>query len=343
MAWKRLTFILIPHSRENIRQMRVHRGLIYALSVFLIAAIGIMIFYITGFKSKSFVIDRTRELTNKNQVLMEHISIYDSTLVSMSAQIAHLESINASIVEESEISEMDLKLLGNIELDAFIDGANALPERILGIINRIEQESEAFEQNFLTLFEHCEDNSDFIKHVPSIRPCEGFISKEFGRAHDHLLQAEMYSGQSAFGLSYDRPSQPERTHTGVDIHNVEGTPVVATADGVIEEITFSGDLGRYITIDHQNGYTTRYAHLQNVTQMKNKIRLKKGESVTRGQQIGSIGRTGISIPAISAHLMYSIYHHGIPVNPTDYFFAADFAASLQAGSSGAQRNAPHPG
>ena len=59
MAWKRLTFVLIPHSHDGVRQIRVHRNIIYALVCFLVAAIGIMIFYIIGFKGKEFNLSRT--------------------------------------------------------------------------------------------------------------------------------------------------------------------------------------------------------------------------------------------------------------------------------------------
>ena len=307
MAWKRLTFVLIPHSKENIKQINVHRKTLYALVLFLITSIGIMIFYIIGFKGKSFYQNRTKNFEQKNQVLQKHLSFFDSSLASMSLNIAHLESINTRIMEESDIPDRDLKLTNFLEIDISKDGIMQPPQRVLAIIDRMDRESAVFEQNFATLFEYCMSNIDFVKHVPSIRPTDGVISREFGR-------------------SFDKYSQTEKTYPGVDIHNVEGTPVVATADGIVEQIDISEELGRYIVIDHQNGYKTRYAHLQT------KTIVNKGNNVIRGQQIGTIGTTGFTIQVITAHIMYSVYHHGIPVNPADYFFASDFSALPLEGS-----------
>ncbi|MCD6308915.1 MAG: M23 family metallopeptidase [Candidatus Latescibacteria bacterium] len=308
MAWKRLTFILIPHSQNTVKQFKVRRTVLYGMIFFLVAAIGVMIFYIVGFKGKSFYHKKTEEIVSKNQLLLKHIAVFDSSLASMKTQVAHLESINTAIIEESRISAMDLNRFG-IAGEGMTGAKDSfLPNRVLAVIDRLDRESEAFEQNFNGLFDECLKHSDYLSHVPSIRPSRGIITKEFGRSFDEL-------------------SQTEKTHPGVDINDIEGMPVVATADGIIHEINDSKELGRYIIIDHQNGYTTRYAHLQPLKQMQNKIRLKKGDKVVRGQQIGAIGRTGVSVQAIPAHLMYSVYHHGIPQNPQDYFFASDFIAA----------------
>ncbi len=311
MAWKRLTFVLIPHSQENIRQINIHRKVLYALALILLTSIGIMALYIIGFKGKSFYLNRTKDFILKNQVLKKHLAFFDSSLASMSSKTANLESMNTQIMEESDIPDLDLKLSNYLDIDVSNDGRKLLPQRVFTIIDRMDRESAAFEQNIATLFEYCMNNSDFVKHVPSIRPTDGVISRKFG-------------------LSFDKYSKTEKSYPGVDIHNVEGTLVVVTADGVVENIYTSEELGRYIIIDHQNSYKTRYAHLQTKTSVK------KGDKVIRGQQIGTIGTTGFSIRVVTAHIMYSVYHHGIPVNPTNYFFASDFATFPQEGSFSSQ-------
>ena len=310
MAWKRLTFLLIPHSQHNVKQIGIHRSVIYALTAFLFVAIGIMIFYIIGFNKKSFYQNRTHDLIKKNQVLIKNIALFDSSLISMNTQVDYLESLNTAIMEKSKISSIDLKLFDEIEKNVSSPGIKMLPQRVRSIINLLDKESEAFEYNFNILYDHCLKNLDFLKRVPSIRPAYGTITREFGR-------------------SFDAFTKTEKNYPGVDIDEVEGTPVFATADGVVERIDFSEELGNYIIVDHANGYKTRYAHLQTVPQMTEKIRLKKGNKVKRGQQIGAIGRTGIDIAAISSHLMYTVYHHGIHVNPADYFFASGLTSSTQ--------------
>ncbi|MFC1694316.1 M23 family metallopeptidase [Candidatus Latescibacterota bacterium] len=313
MGWKKLTFVLIPHSKDNVKQFGIHRKGVYAAAAFLIIAIGVMIFYILGFKGKLFYMNQTREIEKKNLILQKNLTYFNSTLAEMSIQITHLESLNKQIMSESGIWDKDLKISSDIKIAISKDGLKLPPGQVLYIIDRMNSESFAFEHNFDTLYRYCMNNQEFVIHVPSIRPAAGALTK-------------------GFGISNDIYSKTEKKYQGVDIHNVEGTPVVATADGIIEEElekSFSDELGRYILIDHQNGYKTRYTHLQSISQMKEKIRLKKGDNVVRGQQIGAMGRTGITIQVVSAHLMYSVYHHGMPVDPMDYFFANDFKDTPQ--------------
>jgi len=319
MAWKRLTFVLIPHSQERVKQISIHRNALYALAVFLVAAIGVMVFYIVGFEGKEFYRNRTRELVEKNTILNRQLAVFDSSLTTLNLRIAHLESLNTSIIKISGISEMDLQRLGGGDVYSWDYERPLAAEKVLALIDRLDRESEAFEYNFGVLYDTCMKNSGLIRCVPSIRPAVGTITREFGRSKDTLAGAG------------------RKSHPGVDITWDEGTPVVATADGVVEEKKYTKELGNYIIIDHGNGYKTRYAHLQSYSQMKNKIKLKKGDRVKRGQQIGAIGRTGISITATPSHLMYSVYHHGVPVNPVDYFFASDFAADA-GGDDAAARN-----
>ena len=323
VTWKRLNLILIPHSNEKVKQISVKRTTILAFALFLIVATGIMVFYIISFRGKTSYRDSTQKLAGENSVIAKHFASFDSSLTAMSNQVASLESVNVSIMKDSDISDMDLKLSDELEIYVSQDGVKLPPDRVLSIIDRMDTESKLFESNFSTLFKYCMNDSNYIKHVPSIRPADGYISKEFGRY-------------------FDRVSKMEKIHSGIDIHNIEGTPVVATADGVIKKIGFSEELGRYIVIDHENGYETQYAHIQTLKQMKKKIHLRQGTKVKRSQQIGTIGQTGISIQAISAHLMYSVYHHGLPMNPTEYFFASDPAALLQEKTLEAQKTTPYP-
>ncbi len=107
-------------------------------------------------------------------------------------------------------------------------------------------------------------------------------------------------------LGYIRP------HKGIDFGCDRGTPVYATGDATVEiasENGYNGGYGRMILLDHEFGYKTRYAHL-------NKVLVKPGERVVRGQVIAETGNTGIST---GPHLHYEVIHKGVPVNPINYF------------------------
>lgn len=101
-------------------------------------------------------------------------------------------------------------------------------------------------------------------------------------------------------------------HKGVDLPGNVGDPIYATGDATVESIDQRNSrrgYGRQILLDHEFGYKTRYAHL-------NKIYVKPGDKVVRGQLIGELGRTG---GVTGPHLHYEVIHQGQVVNPINYF------------------------
>jgi murein DD-endopeptidase MepM/ murein hydrolase activator NlpD len=116
---------------------------------------------------------------------------------------------------------------------------------------------------------------------------------------------------SGFGMRIHPVYKVKKMHTGIDFAASIGTPIYATADGVIDqlEISFSG-YGKMIEIDHGFGYRTRYAHMHGFA-------VRKGQKVRRGDLIGYVGDTGLST---APHLHYEVFVNGIHVNPVHYFF-----------------------
>ncbi|MFC1608169.1 peptidoglycan DD-metalloendopeptidase family protein [Candidatus Latescibacterota bacterium] len=308
MAWKKLTFILIPHSQSGIKQITLTRAYIFGALSFLVLAIGVMVFYILGFEGKEFYVSKTKEIFQRNQILQKNLAHYDSMLTTMSNEVDSIYKVNEDIPKQFDISQRDLKLSNGFTIVMDDVGVEMPLERVLFLIDHMDKRSAAFEYNYDDLFAYCDKIDDYLRHLPSIRPANGIITREFKHAFD-LVANEW------------------KLHPGVDINNVEGTQVIATADGTIEKYAKSNQLGRYIVIDHQNGYKTRYAHLQEAAQMKKKIRIKKGDKVTRGQQIGCIGRTGREFLAAPSRVEYSVEHHGELVNPVDFFFASEHSGT----------------
>jgi len=99
-------------------------------------------------------------------------------------------------------------------------------------------------------------------------------------------------------------------HNGVDIACPMNTWVGAAASGTVIAAGWGGAIGKYIKIDHHNGYKTVYGHL-------NKICVCKGQKVKRGQLIGRSGKTG---RVTGPHLHFTIYERGRVVDPMDYLW-----------------------
>ncbi len=124
---------------------------------------------------------------------------------------------------------------------------------------------------------------------PSAWPIEGVLRSSFGGRSDP------FSGEGAF-------------HTGIDISAPIGTPVHATADGVILSAGWSGGYGKLVVVDHGNGFQTYYAHLSQFSAVP-------GEEVRRGQVIAYSGATG---KATGPHMHYEVRLAGTPINPYRY-------------------------
>ena len=97
-------------------------------------------------------------------------------------------------------------------------------------------------------------------------------------------------------------------HTGIDIKAKEGTPVIATADGIIAKASMEGAWGNLIVIKHIDGYETWYAHLKG-------FNINENQEVKIGDIIGYVGNTGRST---GSHLHYEVKHNGKHVNPLDF-------------------------
>ena len=104
-----------------------------------------------------------------------------------------------------------------------------------------------------------------------------------------------------------------RLHAGTDFAGRHGTPIHATADGVVTFAGWQSGYGRLVKIQHEFGIETRYAH-------NSKIYVKKGQRVSRGDRIAAMGNTGRST---GTHLHYEVRVGGKPVNPMTYIKAAN--------------------
>ena len=105
----------------------------------------------------------------------------------------------------------------------------------------------------------------------------------------------------------------DMNHGGIDLVAPQGSPVFASADGVVRSVTRSNKgLGNIVEVDHRNGYRTRYALL-------GEISVSQGRSVKRGQKIGTVG---ISSTTFAPHLHYEVLRGDEVQDPVHYLFSS---------------------
>ena len=117
---------------------------------------------------------------------------------------------------------------------------------------------------------------------------------------------------SGFGTRSDPKGRGRRMHLGVDLAGASGTPIFATADGVVVSAKRESGYGNAVRVRHDFGFETVYAHLS-------KIRVAAGQKLSRGDRIGDMGSTGRST---GVHLHYEVHLNGRPVNPMPYLETA---------------------
>ncbi len=124
---------------------------------------------------------------------------------------------------------------------------------------------------------------------------------------------------SNFGIRSDPFRGTAAMHAGVDIPGPIGTPIYATADGIIAHAGRQGGYGNMVEISHGKGIATRYGHLS-------KILVADNARVTRGQLIALMGSTGRST---GSHLHYEVRIDGHAVNPVPFLTTADYLLAAQ--------------
>lgn len=129
---------------------------------------------------------------------------------------------------------------------------------------------------------------------------------------------EMLELTSNYGVRSDPFSGRARMHKGIDIPGPIGTPIYATADGIVSRSQWVNGYGNLVEIAHGNDTQTRYGHLS-------KLMVSPNERVHRGQLIGLMGSTGRST---GSHLHYEIRIAGAAINPLPFVTGSERALAL---------------
>ena len=117
---------------------------------------------------------------------------------------------------------------------------------------------------------------------------------------------------SGFGMRYHPILHYARMHKGMDFGARWGSPIVASADGVVARAGWAGGYGQQVRINHGSGIATSYSHMSRMV-------VSPGSAVRQGQVIGYVGTTGLST---GAHLHYETYRNGVAVNPLSVRFTS---------------------
>jgi murein DD-endopeptidase MepM/ murein hydrolase activator NlpD len=261
---------------------------------------GILIFAIT-FQ----YIDSPKEkyLRQQNDDLKQNYSVLEERMKQLELQMDEIENrdnnVYRSIFESSPIPDSarikDQEIKREVKLVQSL-GETELVKSMTNQLNNLSLRLAYQAKSFIEIANLVKNKEKLIAAIPSIQPVS---NKNLNRI------------ASGFGYRIDPIYKDRRLHAGLDFTAASGTPIYATADGVVRDAGFNtGGYGNRVLINHGFGYETTYSHMY-------KVKARVGERVKRGEVIGYIGNTGKST---GPHLHYEVHRNGIAVDPIYYFY-----------------------
>lgn len=183
-------------------------------------------------------------------------------------------------------------------------------------LDKIRKKVYIQSKSFGDLIELANKKEDMLRSVPAILP---------------ISNLDLSRTASGFGLRIHPIYKIIKFHYGMDFTAPAGTDVYATGNGtVVAVLSSQRGLGKHIIIDHGFGYTSVYAHLRD-------FNVRVGQKVQRGEIIGFVGSTGLSV---ANHLHYEIRLNGTNIDPVNYYFedlnAAEYERMIELASKTGQ-------
>lgn len=265
-----------------------------------VIAVGCLIFAGLAILSDRFTETRLeRILLAENNALITHHKILSAQLLDIETKIADLKERDSKIHrrlfddEPDPVQPIDHKDIlfaepGNFNIE--LDRVRSASQRLLAL-------SKSVNHAFGDLLGLQKEETIPIQSIPVLQP---------------IANPDLDLLVSGFGMRLNPFHKGKYFHPGIDFAAPKGTPVLATAPGkviILKRSDLQAGYGNYLDIDHGNGFITRYAHLEDIS-------VSRGQEVTKGMAIGTVGNSGGSI---APHLHYEIIHLGKNVNPINYF------------------------
>lgn len=268
-------------------------------SVVLVTSVALLALLYTYFPSP-----REKELLREIEQMEQKFTQVNDQLGTMTKVLQNLQERDANVhraVFGMDPIDDDIWHSGigghesHPELEAFKHGGNAIRttiEKIDVLSRQLALQSKSLD----TIQDLANDQQKMLASIPSVKP-----------VREDKLQKSM-NILSGFGYRLHPVYKIKKFHEGVDFPARIGTAIQATGDGVVVEAGWHHGYGNCVRISHGYGYETWYAHM-------NKMTVKKGERVKKGQKIGEVGDTGLST---APHLHYEVHFKGKPINPINF-------------------------
>jgi len=280
--------------RDKVRRISFNVLFGVVLGVVLVTAV----MYFMGSPSERAMRRELAQFKRQSRVLNARVARAEKVLENMEERD---DALYRTIFSSEPVSPaLRHSGIGGVERYAEFDGLEngdllkATTKKVDDLTKRIYVESKSLDE----IYEMARTKNERMAVMPAIMP----------------LKKRDCKVVSGFGLRYHPILQTQRMHTGIDMTARQGTPVYATGDGTVVTAGRNPDgysgYGVMVIIDHGFGFRTLYAHLHGAN-------VRRGQKVKRGEQIGTVGSSGM---ASGTHLHYEVILNGNRVDPVYYFF-----------------------
>ena len=251
-----------------------------------------------------FVGSPTEKLVRaQNERLKDRFQQLDDQVKAMQQQMADLEkrdnNVYRTIFEAKPIPESArAQALEKQQEVAKVEGMEytQLINSIYRSINNLRARVAVQNKSYNELAGLMNNKEKLLASTPAIQPVS---NKDLSRI------------ASGFGYRIDPIYKTVKYHAGLDFTAPQGTPIYATADGVVSMAGYSdGGYGNHVIIDHGYGYETLYGHMV-------RVKARAGQHVKRGEIIGYVGSTGKST---GPHCHYEVHKNGQKLDPVYFFY-----------------------
>ncbi len=274
---KRIHTFLISNGSSQIRQYSFNRKLLYYAGGSLLAlALGCAYGFVKVVQSGSDAI-KYSSIKTENEKLKQENETYQNSYAKLKGQISYIGDVSKELARQA-------KMEPGIDIDKQLGTGG--PETV----SSLDKAAGLLEQRVRTISDALRAEQLKLATIPSGMPVNGYLTDDFG------VRSNPFGGEGS------------EVHPGLDIASEWGTPVMATADGIVVLAAPHSGYGNLVTIYHSNGITTRFGHLS-------KISVEVGQKIKRGDLIGNVGSTGRST---GPHLHYEIRENDQPVDPQRY-------------------------
>jgi murein DD-endopeptidase MepM/ murein hydrolase activator NlpD len=297
------TIMLIPHSGQGVKQLHIPPVIIKGLGILAASFILIsmsMFYHYTSMVHRTLAereeLSHLRETNNVQVGQIQQLAQVTRTLQEDMQRMNKLDDeirkmVGGEVKEAAPVSRNNVMRSGVYIPGASIGGPGRGPnlQQLVRGVEQLRQEMIIREASLTTLRDTIAAKQARQAAMPTMWPGSGEITSGFGYR------------SSPWGWSRE-------FHSGIDIANSWGTPIFATADGVVIFSGWDGGYGKIVIIDHGNGIQTAYAH-------NSAIHVTVGQHVSKGGLIADMGSTGAST---GPHVHYEVRVNGERVNPLDY-------------------------